>query len=381
VPLSPAEIERYARHLTLTEVGRHGQERLAAASVLLVGAGGLGSPMALYLAAAGIGCIGIVEFDVVDRSNLHRQILFGEGDVGKPKMEVAAERLADINPHVRIIPHSERLDVHNAREIIRRYDVVADGSDTFAVKYLANDACVLEGKPLVYGSVLRFQGEVAVFGTEDGPCYRCLYPSPPPADQMPTCAEAGVLGVMPGLVGTLQATEVIKLILDLDEPLAGRLLRIDALQPRFQILRVDRDPGCPICGHFPTQTDLLPDYGEFCSSEPDTVSMPVPVITVRELKERLDRGEKPFILDVRRQNEYDIANLNGHLIPLDQLLDRVDEIEEHRDDELVVVHCRTGARSARAVELLRQVGFQNAVNLKGGTHAWSDEIDPDMPKY
>jgi sulfur-carrier protein adenylyltransferase/sulfurtransferase len=374
-------MERYARHLTLPEVGRDGQERLAAASVLLVGAGGLGSPMALYLAAAGVGHIGIVEFDIVDRSNLHRQILFGERDVGRAKVAAAAKRLADINPHVTVTTHPERLEVENAREIIGRYDLIADGSDTFAVKYLVNDACVLEGKPLVYGSVLRFQGEVAIFGVDGGPCYRCLYPTPPPAEMMPTCAEAGVLGVVPGLVGTMQATEVIKLILDLGDPLAGRLLRIDVLQPRFQTLRVDRDPGCPICGDFPTQTDLLPDYGAFCSSEPTTVTMAVPEITVRELKERLDRGEEPLILDVRRQNEYDIANLSGHLIPLDQLLDRLDEIEEHRDDDLVVVHCRTGARSARAVELLRQRGFENAVNLKGGTHAWSDEIDPDMPKY
>jgi len=380
MPLSPLELERYSRHLTLTEVGLAGQERLADSSVLLVGAGGLGSPMALYLAAAGVGRIGIVEFDRVDRSNLHRQILFGESDVGRSKIEAATDRLRDVNPHVSVEPHAERLVSGNARAIVRGYDVVADGSDTFATKYLVNDACFLEGVPNVYGSVLRFVGEISVLGVPGGPCYRCLYPEPPPPGQMPSCAEAGVLGVLPGLIGTMQATEVIKLLLNIGEPLVGRLLRVDALPMAFRSFRFARDPECVLCGEHPSQTELLPNYDDFCPTTTPP-AMAVPEITVRELKERLDRGERPFILDVRRQNEYDIANLDGELIPLDELPRRLDELEAHREDDLLVVHCRTGGRSERAVELLRREGFSGAVNLKGGTHAWSDDIDPSMPKY
>lgn len=380
MPLSPRELVRYSRHFTLAEIGREGQERLAEASVLLVGAGGLGSPMAMYLAAAGVGRIGIVEFDRVDASNLHRQVLFGESDVGRLKIDAAEDRLREINPHITMPRHPVRLDATNAREIVQQYDVVADGSDTFATKYLVNDACVLEGKPNVYGSVLRFQGEVSVFGVEGGPCYRCLYPEPPPPGMMPSCAEAGVLGVLPGLIGTMQATEVIKLLLGIGEPLAGRLIRVEAMEMRFLTLHVERDPECVLCGDRPTQRELLPDYEHFCATITSS-QMAVPEITVRELKERMDRGERPYILDVRRQNEYDIANLGGELIPVDELPQRLDEIEEHREDDLVVVHCRTGVRSAKAVEMLRREGFENAVNLKGGTHAWSDEIDPSMPKY
>lgn len=380
MPLTGDEIARYGRHLTLPEIGRAGQARLKAASVLLIGAGGLGAPLALYLAAAGVGRIGIVEFDRVDRSNLHRQVLFGERDVGRQKLAAATARLADLNPFVSVEAHDTRLAPDNARALVRDYDAVADGSDNFATKYLVNDACVLEGRPLVYGSVLRFAGEVSVFSTPGGPCYRCLYPAPPPAGSTPSCAEAGVLGAVPGIVGTIQAAEVIKLLLGVGDALVGRLLTIDALAMRFSSLRLARDPDCPICGDAPTQTALLANYDAFCSNPPSEL-MAVPEITVRELADRLESGKRPFILDVRRQEEYDIANLGGHLIPLDQLPDRLDEIEDRKNDGLVVVHCRTGGRSAKAVEFLRQQGFEGAVNLKGGTHAWSDQVDPDMPKY
>lgn len=377
--LSAAEHQRYSRQLILPEVGQAGQERLRAASVLLVGAGGLGSPLALYLTAAGVGRIGIVEFDTVDATNLHRQLLYGTADLGRPKLEAASARLRDLNPFVEIVPHDTRLAPENARSIIRGYDLVADGTDNFATRYLVNDAAVLENVPVVYGSINRFEGQVTVFGAPAGPCYRCLYPEPPPAGMVPSCAEGGVLGVLPGLVGTLQATEVIKTLLGIGEPLIGRLLRIDTLSMHFQTLLLQADPQCALCGSDPTQHDVLPDYDLFCNLHLENMS--VPEITVGELKERIDRGERPFILDVRQQMEYDIANLDGELIPLDELPDRLEEIEAHEHDDLVVVHCRTGARSAKAVEFLHQHGFENAVNLKGGVHAWSDEIDPSMPKY
>jgi sulfur-carrier protein adenylyltransferase/sulfurtransferase len=378
--LSLRERERYSRHLLLPEVGVSGQRRLKGASVLLVGAGGLGSPLALYLAAAGIGRIGIVEFDAVDRTNLHRQVLYGDSDVGRAKLEAATERLRDLNPDIVIEPHAGRIERHNAIELVSGYEVVADGSDAFTTRYLVNDACILAGVPDVNGSVLRFEGQVSIFGHPNGPCYRCLFPEPPPPELVPSCAEGGVLGVLPGIVGTLQALEVIKHILGIGEPLVGRLLLVDALGTRFREIAVARDPACPICGSSPTITALLSDYQAFCSPASHN-KMSVPEITVRELKERIDRGETPFILDVRRQDEYDVANLDGTLIPLDQLDDRMNEIEDHRDDDIVVVHCRTGARSAKAVEKLHERGFTNAVNLKGGVHAWSDEIDPSMPKY
>lgn len=380
-PLAPAELARYARHMTLPEVGREGQETLRATSVLLIGAGGLGSPLALYLAAAGVGRLGLIDFDRVDASNLQRQVLYRTQDTGRKKVEAAAERLHTLNPHVQVDLHPTRLTSENALDLIGSYDIVADGSDNFATRYLVNDACVLAGKPNVYGSVYQFEGQVTVFSTEDGPCYRCLYDRPPPPDLVPSCAEGGVLGVLPGLIGTLQATEVLKLALGIGEPLIGRLLLVDALPMRFRTLQIAKNPDCPVCGSAPSITELI-DYEAFCAS-PTTRSMAdrIPEITVRELKDRMDNGEAPFILDVRRPDEYEIANLDGTLIPLDELPDRLGDIEAHRGDDLLVVHCRSGARSAKAVEMLRQAGFENAVNLKGGVLAWSDEIDPAMPKY
>ncbi len=378
--LTPAERLRYARHLALPEVGAEGQRRLKGSSVLLVGAGGLGSPMALYLAAVGVGRIGLVEFDRVDPSNLQRQILYGTADVGRPKLEAAVGRLRGLNPEVEVVPHPARLTAENALALVGGYDVVADGSDSFATRYLVNDACALAGRPDVYGSVLGFGGQVSVFGAAGGPCYRCLYDRPPPPGAVPSCAEGGVLGVLPGLVGTLQAAEVLKLLLGIGEPLVGRLLLVDALPMRFREWAVARDPACPLCGDHPTITELQ-DYEALCASPPSPAMSAVPEITVTDLKARMDRGEAPFVLDVRRPDEYAIANLGGTLIPLDELPQRVGELEGHRDDDLVVVHCRTGGRSAKAVEVLRQHGFDNAVNLKGGTHAWSDQVDPSMPKY
>lgn len=375
------DLARYLRQTILPEVGIGGQRALARASVLLVGAGGLGSPLALYLAAAGIGRLGIVEFDTVDVTNLHRQVLYVTSDAGRPKLEAAAERLRALNPDVEVVPHPMRLDPANALELVRAYDLVADGSDNFATRYLVNDACVLTGVPNVYGSIDRFTGQVSVLAAPGGPCYRCLFPVPPPPDAIPSCAEAGVLGVLPGLVGTLQAAEVLKWILGIGRSLVGRLLQVDALSTTFRELRLERDPDCPVCGDRPSITSLHPTAAacaapRMASSAPPTV----PEITVRDLKDRLDRGERPFILDVRRDDEYAIANLGGHLIPLDELPERLEELAPYRDQP-IVVHCRTGGRSARAVELLRQHGFEGAVNLKGGTHAWSDEIDPSMPKY
>ncbi len=379
--LSPDERQRYSRHLLLPDVGLAGQERLRSASVLLVGVGGLGSPLALYLAAAGVGRIGIAEFDRVDETNLQRQVLYGTADTGRLKLDAAAERLRGLNPHVEVVPHPVRLTSENALGIVEGYEVVADGSDNFPTRYLVNDACVLTGTPNVYGSIFRFEGQVSVFCTQRGPCYRCLYDRPPPPGLVPDCAEGGVLGVLPGLVGTVQATEVLKLILGIGDSLAGRLLLVDALRMQFRSLSIPKNPDCPACGSAPTITELI-DYEAFCASPTaDSMSTPgVPELTVRELKDRLDRGERPFILDVRKPDEYAIAHLDGTLIPLDELPDRLDELEEHWGDE-VVVHCRSGGRSAKAVQLLRQAGFDRAVNLKGGVLAWSDEIDPSMPKY
>ncbi len=377
--LTPNERQRYSRHLTLPQVGLAGQEALKHASVLLIGAGGLGSPLALYLAAAGIGRLGIVEFDRVDETNLQRQVLYGSRDAGRPKLEAAMERLRDLNPHIDLVPHPTRLTSDNALDIIRGYDVIADGSDNFATRYLVNDACVLTGTPNVYGSIFRFEGQAAVFCTDDGPCYRCLFDRPPPPDAVPDCAEGGVLGVLPGLVGTIQATEVLKLVLGIGEPIIGQLLLVDSLGMQFQSLTVPKNPECPVCGTHPTITHLI-DYEAFCASPTDAPMSAVPEITVRELKDRLDRGERPFILDVRKPDEFGIANLDGTLIPLDELPNRLDEIEEHREEGFVV-HCRSGGRSAKAVQILHDAGFKGAVNLKGGVLAWSDEIDPSMPKY
>ncbi|MDX1530443.1 MAG: molybdopterin-synthase adenylyltransferase MoeB [Rhodothermales bacterium] len=375
---------RYARHLILPEVGPEGQRKLKAASVLLVGAGGLGSPLALYLAAAGVGRLGLVDFDVVDETNLQRQVLHGTKDVGRPKLESARDRIRDVNPHVQVDLHPVRLTSENALAIVREYDVVADGTDNFPTRYLVNDACVLTGTPNVYASIFRFEGQVSVFCTEAGPSYRCLYEEPPPPGLVPSCAEGGVLGVLPGLVGTIQATEVIKLLLGIGEPLIGRLLLIDALTMEFRTLRVQRDPRWPAGAPHPTVTELI-DYEAFCGIPPappngQAAEPEVPEVTVEELKDRIDRGEAPFLLDVRKPSEYAIANLGGTLIPVDELPDRLDELEAHRDEHFVV-HCRSGARSAKAVKLLREAGFRDPVNLKGGILAWSDAIDPSLPKY
>lgn len=384
--LSTDELQRYSRHLTLPEFGREGQEKLKAASVLLVGAGGLGSPAATYLAAAGVGKIGLVDFDRVEASNLQRQILYGTSDVGRPKLEAARERLTDLNPHVEVETHDVRLTSDNALDIIDQYDIVADGTDNFPTRYLVNDACVMTGTPNVYASIFRFEGQVSVFATDDGPCYRCLYEEPPPPGLVPSCAEGGVLGILPGFIGTLQATEVIKLITGIGTPLIGRLLMVDALDMNFRTLKVQKNDDCPVCSDNPTQTELI-DYEAFCgipSSDSsqngtDDVSQ-IPEISVQDLKQRRDNGDAPFLLDVRKPHEADIASIGAdQLIPLDELEDRLDEMDAEPGSE-VVVHCRSGGRSAKATDLLRKKGF-DAKNLAGGTLAWSDEIDDSVAKY
>jgi sulfur-carrier protein adenylyltransferase/sulfurtransferase len=382
--LSAAETLRYARHLILPEVGPAGQRRLKGARVLMVGAGGLGSPIALYLAAAGVGTLGLVEFDVVDATNLQRQVLHGTSDVGRPKIESARERIREINPHVRVEPHPVRLTSDNALEILRDYDVVVDGSDNFPTRYLVNDACVLLGTPYVYGSIFRFEGQVSVFATEGGPCYRCLFAEPPPPGLVPSCAEGGVLGVLPGIVGSMQALETIKLLLGIGEPMVGRLLMFDALRMRFRELKLRRDPACPVCGDEPTVRALI-DYERFCGipqpGEERTMADGVPEITVTELKERLDRGDPITIVDVREPYEWEIGNLGDYgarLIPLAELGERLDEIDPQEE---IVLQCRSGGRSAQALKTLRAHGYERLHNLKGGILAWSEEIDPSIPKY
>ena len=368
--------DRYSRQILLPEVGAEGQARLGAASVLVVGAGGLGTPVATYLAAAGVGRIGIVDFDTVEASNLHRQPLYTKADAGRPKVDAMRERLVALNPLVQVETHAVRLDASNALGLVGAYDVVADGTDTFATRYLVNDACVLRGVPNAFASISQFSGQASVFGTvrgERGPCYRCLFPSPPPAGTVPSCAEGGVLGVLPALLGTIQATEVLKLLLGIGQPLHGRLLLADALGMAFRTLGVERDPACPACGDAPTIRSLT-DSAAACG--PD---MPVPEISPADLKAMRDRGEDPFVLDVREPDEYEGAHIDGALIPLGDLADRIGEIEPHRGDDVIVVHCRMGGRSAKAVEYLRAQGF-NAVNLAGGIHAWSDTVDPSLPK-
>ena len=382
--LTSDELRRYSRHLILPDVGVEGQRRLKASSVLLIGAGGLGSPLAMYLAAAGVGRLGLVDFDVVDESNLQRQVLHGTKDVGRPKLRSAQDRLADLNPHVHVELYERRLTSENALGLLQGYDAVADGTDNFPTRYLVNDASVMAGVPNVYASIFRFEGQASVFGTPEGPCYRCLYPEPPPPGLVPSCAEGGVLGVLPGLVGTIQATETIKLLLGIGEPLVGRLLLIDTLAMRFRTLKVRKNPDCPVCGDPPTQTELI-DYEAFCglpsrSANGQTSESDVPEMTVGELKARMDRGEAPFVLDVRKPFEREIASLGAPQIPLDELDGRLGELAAHRDEE-VVVHCKSGARSAKAVRKLREAGFEKAINLKGGILAWSREIDPSVPEY
>ncbi|HUL75295.1 MAG TPA: molybdopterin-synthase adenylyltransferase MoeB [Vicinamibacterales bacterium] len=383
--LSHDEVRRYSRHLIMPEVGVEGQRRLKAARVLCVGAGGLGSPASLYLAAAGVGTLGLVDFDTVDFSNLQRQILYSTADVGRPKLAAAAARLTALNPHVHVIRHETPLTSVNALEILAGYDVIVDGADNFPTRYLVNDACVLLGKPNAYGSIFRFDGQASVFATAGGPCYRCLYPEPPPPGLVPSCAEGGVLGVLPGIVGTIQATEAIKIILGAGETLAGRLLLFDALSMTFRTLQLRRDPDCPICGDRPTITALI-DYDQFCGiATPAPASTPVGVedeMTVDELKARLDRGDSVWILDVREPREFEICRLAGStLIPLGELAHRLAEIPDGPNAPDIVVHCKMGARSAKAVALLRDRGYARVRNLQGGILAWIERIDRSLPKY
>ena len=378
--LSKEEILRYSRHLIMPEVGMEGQLKLKQAKVLLVGAGGLGAPLGLYLAAAGVGRLGLVDFDVVDFTNLQRQVTFSTSDVGRPKLEAARKRLSGLNPEIQIDTYETRLTSQNALEILREYDIIVDGTDNFPTRYLVNDACILLGKPNVYGSIFRFEGQATIFGYPGGPCYRCLYPEPPPPGLVPSCAEGGVLGVLPGIVGAIQAMETIKLILGRGDALVGRLLLFDALAMRFRELKLRKNPACPVCGEHRTITQLI-DYEEFCGirgEEAPAATTQVPEITPRELKARLDHGDEVFILDVREPHEYQICNLRGHLIPLGDLPRRVHELDSSRE---IVAHCRSGKRSAEAVDLLRKAGFRKIWNLKGGILAWSDEVDPSLPKY
>jgi len=379
ITLSNEEILRYSRHLIMPEVGMEGQQKLKAARVLCIGAGGLGSPLALYLAAAGVGTLGIVDFDVVDYTNLQRQIIHTTADVGRKKLDSATEKLKAINPFLNIRTFETKLTSENALEIFADFDIIADGTDNFPTRYLVNDACVLTGKPNVYGSIFRFEGQASVFATKKGPCYRCLYPAPPPPGLVPSCAEGGVLGILPGLVGVIQATEVIKLILGKGEPLIGRLLLIDALGMKFRELKLRKNPDCPVCGTHPTVSRLI-DYNEFCGirGEETPVTSNVPEMQVEELKRALDAGEDIFVLDVREPHEYQICNIGGHLIPLGELPKRVHELDSSRE---IVAHCRSGVRSAKAVDFLRQAGFRKVRNLAGGILAWADRVDPKVPKY
>jgi adenylyltransferase/sulfurtransferase len=377
--LSREEILRYSRHLIMPEVAMDGQLKLKAARVLLVGTGGLGAPLGLYLTAAGIGRIGLVDFDAVDFTNLQRQVIFGTQDVGKSKLEAARTRLHDLNPHVEIVSHETRLTSENAMEIFEDYDVIVDGTDNFPTRYLVNDACVLMGKPNVYGSIFRFEGQASVFSYEDGPCYRCLYPAPPPPGLVPSCAEGGVLGVLPGIIGSIQANETVKLIIGKGDSLKGRLLLFDALKMKFRELKVRKNRECIICGPKRLIHHLI-DYDEFCGvrGEDSAIGAQVPEMTAVELKRKMDAREEPFILDVREPHEFQICHIGGHLIPLRDVPQRVHELDSARD---IVVHCRSGVRSAAVVDFLTQAGFKKVWNLRGGILAWSDEVDPKVPKY
>jgi molybdopterin/thiamine biosynthesis adenylyltransferase/rhodanese-related sulfurtransferase len=394
--LSNDEIARYSRHLILPEVGMEGQQKLKAAKVLCVGTGGLGAPLAMYLAAAGVGTIGLVDFDTVDASNLQRQIIHSTATVGKLKVDSAEIMLKGLNPHLNVVKHNTMLTSANALDILKDYDVIADGTDNFQTRYLVNDACVLLGKPNAYASIYRFEGQASIFGAPDGPCYRCLYPEPPPPGLVPSCAEGGVLGILPGLLGVIQATETIKLILGIGEPLIGRLLLVDALGMSFRTLKLRKNPECPVCGTHPTVTELI-DYNQFCGIAPPTEVGPlevardkavgdhpivdgIPQISVQELKQKLDAKEDIFVLDVREPHEYLIANLGAPQIPVGEVERRVGELAAQKNRE-VVVHCRSGARSQKAALILKQAGFSNVSNLAGGILAWADKIDPSMPKY
>jgi adenylyltransferase/sulfurtransferase len=378
--LTNEEVARYSRHLILPEVGVAGQLKLKQAKVAMIGAGGLGAPLGLYLAAAGVGRIGLVDFDVVDVSNLQRQVIHGTRDIGRKKLDSAADRMRDINPHIEIDKFDTGLTSENALEILRDYDVVVDGTDNFPTRYLVNDACVLLKKPNVYGSIFRFEGQATVFAYQDGPCYRCLYPEPPPPGLVPSCAEGGVLGILPGVIGVIQATEAVKIILGIGETLKGRLLLYDALIMRFRELKLRRDRECPVCGDNPTLKHLI-DYQEFCGVKAVANPVPAPdgVIDPVEVKSKLDRGDKFLLLDVREPHEYQIARIEGAtLIPLGQLPARLGELDKNTE---IVAHCKMGGRSQQAVDLMKQQGFTNVRNMTGGINAWSDKVDKSVPKY
>ena len=381
--LTNAEVARYSRHLIMPEVGMAGQVKLKAARALCIGAGGLGSPVALYLAAAGVGTLGLVDFDEVDYSNLQRQIIHGTPDVGRSKLESAKSRLNALNPEVEVVTYEMALSSQNALGLFADYDLVIDGTDNFPTRYLVNDACVIQGKPNIYGSIFRFEGQASVFATTDGPCYRCLYPEPPPPGLVPSCAEGGVLGILPGVIGTLQATEAIKVMLGIGEPLIGRFLIFDALKMRFRELKLRKDPDCPVCGEHPIVTQLI-DYDQFCGITPVAPAVAMAseaedAATVEELKTRLDHRESFLLLDVREPQEFEICRIPGSvLIPLGDLPSRLSELAG-RDD--MIVHCKSGVRSGKAVRLLREAGYSKARNLKGGILAWIDRIDPTLPKY
>jgi sulfur-carrier protein adenylyltransferase/sulfurtransferase len=378
--LSNEEVARYSRHLILPEVGMDGQTKLKQASVAMIGAGGLGAPLGLYLAAAGVGRIGVVDFDVVDASNLQRQVIHGTSDIGRKKLDSAADRMRDINPNVRVDKFDTGLTSENALEILRDYDIVVDGTDNFPTRYLVNDACAILKKPNVYGSIFRFEGQASVFTYQDGPCYRCLYPEPPPPGLVPSCAEGGVLGILPGIIGLIQATEAAKIILGIGTALKGRLLLYDALEMRFRELKLRRNPDCPVCGDHPTITKLI-DYQEFCGVRPMN-TQPTGTegaIDAVELKRKLDRGDKFLLIDVREPHEYQIARIPGaRLIPLGELPKHLQELDPNAE---IVAHCKTGGRSQKAVDLMKQNGFKNVLNMTGGITAWSDQVDPSVPKY
>jgi adenylyltransferase/sulfurtransferase len=379
-PLTPSELRRYGRHLLLPELGLAGQQRLKASSVMVVGAGGLGSPAAIYLATAGVGRIGLVDFDTVDATNLHRQILHGTADVGRSKLDSARDHLADLNPEVTLETHEARLTSENALDLLGRYDVVLDGTDNFATRYLVNDACAFLARPNVHGSVFRFEGQVSVFDARTGPCYRCLYPDPPPPGLVPSCAEGGVLGVLPGVIGVLQAIEVLKLLLGIGDPLIGRLLVFDALGMEFRELRLRKDPACPLCGEHPTLTGLI-DYDSWCAGAPtedSTMAEPLE-LTVRDYQALRERGAEPLLVDVREPHEHQIAHIDGAvLIPLRTLPERLGELDRERP---IVLFCHHGSRSMRAVEYLKGQGYTRVQSLKGGIDAWSQEADTGVARY
>jgi adenylyltransferase/sulfurtransferase len=380
--LTVDEVRRYSRHLIIPDVGMTGQKRLKNAKVLCVGAGGLGSPALLYLAAAGVGTLGIVDFDVVDESNLQRQVIHGQSDIGRPKAESARDSIVEINPYVNVIVHKERLDSDNAMQIFADYDLIVDGTDNFATRYLVNDACVLLGKPYVWGSIYRFDGQASVFWAEYGPCYRCLYPEPPPPGMVPSCAEGGVLGVLCASIGSIQVTEAIKLITGIGEPLAGRLMIYDALEMTYRSVKVRKDPECPVCGKNPTVTELI-DYEEFCGavSEEAQDAAAGSTITARQLKDMQDAGENIFLVDVREPNEYEIVSIPGSvLIPKGEFLSGA-ALERLPQDKRVVLHCKSGARSAECLAIVKNAGFSDAVHVGGGVLSWVATIDPSLPSY